>query len=179
MVGLRNKKHPVCAFAIQGVNTEAFRGEEISIRSGMQMRTLALAVVAVCLFAAQKPATQVSDKSCHLGSVHRCKCPRMVARHNATLDTPSIVEGCKPPMTGQSQQALADKERFRSCLIANGVLSDCEIISRFDSKHPEDSCKAACKTDTCRCSDGPPCTHFTFDIDKPPREGDYGSTDTP
>jgi len=144
------------------------------------MKILTLLTIAVCLFGAQKGATtRPEDKSCHIGSAHKCRCPRMVARHNAALDLQAIVESCHPPLAGQSRPALVDQERFRSCLIANGVLSDCEIISKFDAKHPEDSCKSACKTDTCRCADGPPCTHFTFDIDTPPRSGEYGSTQLP
>jgi len=143
------------------------------------MRTLMLVAMTVCLFGAQKSATRPDDKSCHIGSAHKCRCPRMVARHNASLNMTSIVDSCKSPMTGQSPQALADQERFRSCLIASGVLTDCEIVSKFDATHPEDSCKVACKTDSCRCSDGPPCSRFTFDIDHPPRAGEYGSIDTP
>jgi hypothetical protein len=111
---------------------------------------------AICLTYAQKRVAKRDDRSCHIGSMHHCRCPRMVARHNETLDMPSIVEGCRPPISGRSPDAIADQDRFRSCLISNGVISECEIIAKYDVKHPEDNCKTACKMDSCRCGDGPP-----------------------
>ena len=112
----------------------------------MSIRTiLVLAIIAMCfLSAADKP----KDESCHLGSAHKCHCPRMVAREET-----KILAECK----GTSAECVAS-------------VNPCEIVSRPDTYHPEDNCKVACKKDSCRCHDGPACTHFIYDYDTAPRE---------
>jgi hypothetical protein len=136
--------------------------------------TLIVVVAAFCF--AQKPK---QDNSCHLGSPHNCHCPRMVARHNETIDMAAVTLSCPAPSAGHSAAALAKQDEFRECLRAHGVKSECEIVARYDPKHPEENCKSACRTDHCACHDGPACTHFAYDIDHPPQDGEVGRTASP
>jgi hypothetical protein len=119
-----------------------------------------IVTIAAYLFGQQK-----KDTSCHIGSTHNCHCPRMVARQENAVDEEALRK-CRPLMNA------GDMASYRACARAAGVMEACEVIANYDAKHKADNCSTACKTDSCRCHDGPPCTHFTFDIDRPPKEAE-------
>lgn len=84
----------------------------------------------------------------------------MVARADAAVDHLKASDCIRLlPKNGKD-----DGGKYAMCLRDAGVMDPCDVIAHPDSKHLEDNCKVACRKDSCRCHDGPPCTHFGFDI---------------
>jgi hypothetical protein len=48
-----------------------------------------------------------------------------------------------------------NQKDFEACM--NATPSDCTIVQKVDSKHPDHTCKRSCTKARCRCHDGPPC----------------------
>lgn len=117
------------------------------------MRTIYLATLALSLCALmtaqkaskRKPQPQPDPEArwmCHIGSYHECHCPAMVAEEQE-----KAVEQC----------ANTTKTRAEYLACVSKAPSECEIIQKPDTVHPEHTCKRSCTHAKCQCWDGPPC----------------------
>ena len=107
----------------------------------------------------RKPNKQDMAWACRLeNKSHHCECPAMVAEVRD-----DIVEKCATLYGGPGSK------EYVKCL--SQTPSECEIVQKPDTKHPEHTCSRNCTMAVCRCHDGPPCVGPTLVHEN------YGSSD--